>query len=206
LNNCAIASASNAFVLLPQKVSRNRFLADLWLDRCTVVADGNFVRLGPWPGREPGPDRPWLVSSNSSAFLDATPPPRAGGVRRSVLLRADEEAMAHGAVFWQGDRDAYELARFTASDRDQLTAERKRDVQHSWINFWGHYHIVNVTGPKPGDPKASGISLAVRRQPESIGPADLVVSVAQRNRTVGADSVRLGISAAANPSRPGRAN
>src|SRR5262249_34062120 len=71
MENCVVGSGRDTLVLRPQRVARDRFEADLWLDRCTIVAERSFVRLGPWPGSPAGPDRPWLVSTRGSAFLDA---------------------------------------------------------------------------------------------------------------------------------------
>src|SRR5262249_3300861 len=70
LNNCGVAAGSAAFLLRPEKVARSAFAADLRLERCTVLAERDFVRLGPWPGADPGPDRPWLITSHACAFLD----------------------------------------------------------------------------------------------------------------------------------------
>src|SRR5262249_49760035 len=90
LENCAIASGRDAFVLRPQDVSRHAFLADLWLDRCTIASEQNFIHLGPSLREEPGPDRPWLVSTRQCAFFDAYD--RGDTPRSGVLLRADDAA------------------------------------------------------------------------------------------------------------------
>ena len=58
----------------------------------------------------PGPDRPWLITSDHNAFLGTYD----RRVSETVLLRADEEAMAQGTVFWQGTGDAVEVDAFTA--------------------------------------------------------------------------------------------
>src|SRR5262249_4209384 len=68
LSQSAVASGASAIELIPSKVARHRFEANLFLDHCTMTSERSIVRLGPWPGRAPGPDRPWLVTSRSCAF------------------------------------------------------------------------------------------------------------------------------------------
>ena len=51
---CAIAGAANAVELLPSPVSRQRFEADLVMDRCTMTSEHSVIRLGPWPVRRRG--------------------------------------------------------------------------------------------------------------------------------------------------------
>ena len=50
LTQCAIAAGTNAVELLPSRVSRQRFEADLVMDRCTMTSERSVIRLGPWPG------------------------------------------------------------------------------------------------------------------------------------------------------------
>ena len=44
-----------------------------------------------------------------------------------MLLRVDEEAMAHGTIFWQGSGDAAEVDAFTAAVDEPLLG-RSRDI------------------------------------------------------------------------------
>ena len=76
LTQCAIAAGTSAVELLPSRVSRQRFEADLVMDHCTMTSEHSIIRLGPWPGLPPGPDRPWLITSQNCAFL--------GGVRSEI--------------------------------------------------------------------------------------------------------------------------
>jgi serine/threonine-protein kinase len=203
LDNCAVASGLSAFVLLPQAVSRKRFAADLWLDRCNVLTDGDVVRVGPWRGKEPGPDRPWLMSTSQSAFLSAHAGTRTS--RQAVLLRIDPAALAQGTAFWQADRDAFDVAHFLTGDGASALADRKTDTQRDWIDFWGRSHALNVWGPSRTDPGASGISLAKRPQSGAMTPANFAINkVAGRARYAGADLSRLGIVPPAPPPRGGR--
>ncbi len=202
LANCAIASGSDALVLLPQRVRSDRFEADLWLDQCTIAAEQNFVRLGPWPGANIGPDRPWLVSSHACAFLDAYD---RGRVPTSVvLLRVDVRAMALGALFWQSEGDAYQITHFVSGDDSTPQPTSFPDIRRLWVDLWGPSHILLPTGPgtpngpearflvdrlKPGEVKADDLALDPSDPPKSNGSA------------VGADLTRMGITLPASTRR-----
>jgi serine/threonine-protein kinase len=211
LNNCAIASRSDAIVLLPQAVRRDRFEADLWLDRCTVVAERSFVRLGPWPGSGAGPDRPWLVSTSRCAWLDAFD--RGSEPRRAAVVRVEEEALAGDALLWQGDGDAFDVAHFTASgDGNPPATVGGPDVRRHWVEFWGRSHIAaTVTGPtiRAGSASGAPIRLAVHRiKAATAAPGDLGLDPAyppgRKSLDVGADLARLGLAPPSRPSQPDR--
>ncbi len=95
LSNCAMAVGGTAFDLRPARVARSRFDAGLWIDRCTVTAEGSFINLGAWLGPKPGPDRPWLVVSNDKRVLANYE--RSSVATESILLRAeaDSQRMEH---------------------------------------------------------------------------------------------------------------
>jgi serine/threonine-protein kinase len=164
-----MASSTDAIDLIPARVARERFEADLVLDRCTLTAEANVIRLGPWPGRGRCPDRPWLISSNHCAFLGTYD----RRVSETVLLRADEEAMAHGTVFWQGTGDALEAEAFTAVGLEPPPS-RPRDVLYQWINFWGSNHMSDIRGPRAGSNQAS-VRLLERLKPGRVEPEDLIL-------------------------------
>ena len=131
----------DALTLLPRRVARHRFRADLWLDRCTLVAGRGAVALGPWPGEVPGPDRPWLVSTQGSAFLDGSNRiPREG-----ILLRVEPDAFARGLLFWQAVNDAYEVGRFVAGTDAPPAPIVRPDVRHQWVNLWAR--TISATCP-----------------------------------------------------------
>ncbi len=92
LTECAIAAGVTGVELLPSKVSRHRFEADLVMDHCTMTSERSIVRIGPWLGLPPGPDRPWLITSRNCAFLAMYD----RKTRETVLLRADADALAAG--------------------------------------------------------------------------------------------------------------
>ncbi|MGO9809217.1 MAG: hypothetical protein ACLP53_00185 [Isosphaeraceae bacterium] len=69
LSQSALAAGTDAIEMIPAPVARGRFDADLVLDHCTLASDPKIIRLGSWQGRDPGPDRPWLVTSSNCAFL-----------------------------------------------------------------------------------------------------------------------------------------
>ena len=59
------------------------------LDRCTLTSERTIVRVGPWPGLAPGPDRPWLITSRNCAFLGLS----GRSPRETLLLRCDAQAL-----------------------------------------------------------------------------------------------------------------
>jgi eukaryotic-like serine/threonine-protein kinase len=201
LSNCAIASAGDAIVLNPVARGPARFEADLWLDHCTIAAERGFVRLAPWVGQASGPDRPWLVSSQSCAYLAAF----ASKGKESVLLRADPESLAQGALFWEATGDALDVTHFTASASALPAPNVRPDVRQQWIQVWGSNHISNVTGPTASNPRASVRLVVDGLRLGQIKPADLALSPTYHpGRSfldVGADLGRLTICAGASQPR-----
>jgi hypothetical protein len=148
LSNTRVVSLNEgaAIGLRPSRVARSRFEADLSLDRCSIAAERSLIRLGPWTGADPGPDRPWLVSTNRCAFLEIAQP----GHRSAVLLRSVGDGLAHGGLSWQAKGDTYDLAHFTTSgDGPPRSVASRPDVKSQWVEFWDARHIENVVGPNP---------------------------------------------------------
>jgi serine/threonine-protein kinase len=199
LTQTAIAAGMDAIELLPADVARDRFDCDLVLERCTVACQSNIIRLGPWLGARPGPHRPWLISSKNSAFLGTYD----RRVSETVLLRADEEAMAGGTVFWQGMGDAAEVDAFTAPSSGSPSG-RFRDVVFHWVNFWGTNHMVDITGPRTASNQPS-VRLLERLKPGRIEPSDLILDPEYHpgrvQLAVGADLTRQGIIRRPGPGR-----
>lgn len=169
LSRCAVGARGDVFTIIPADVARDRFVADLKLDRCTVATAAAVVRASAWPGEPPGPDRPWLVSSSDTAYVDLserTP-------KESVLCRADAEAFAQGQIFWRQDRDAIEVQGFAAGGDGPLP-NRNRDVVSQWVDLWGTDHIREITGPRPGSSSPS-VRLLARPRPGRVAPEDLVL-------------------------------
>jgi serine/threonine protein kinase len=188
----ALAAGTDAIEMVPARVARGRFEADLVLDHCTLASEANIIRLGSWPGRDPGPDRPWLITSRSCAFLGSYD----RRVSETVLLRVDEMAMAHGTVFWQGGGDAIEVDAFTAAGAEPLPG-RTRDVGYQWVNFWGSNHQQEITGPRSGSNLPS-VRLWERLRPGRVEPSDLILDPVYHpgrpRLDVGADLARQGIA------------
>jgi eukaryotic-like serine/threonine-protein kinase len=179
---------------VPARVARSRFVADLIMDHCTLTSERSIVRLGPWPGAAPGPDRPWLINSQSCAFLAMYD----RRTRETVLLRADAEALAHGAISWQAINDAADVDSFTLAGQGQPPPTRSRDVRIQWTHFWGPSHIREVTGPR-GPGSVAGVRLWERLRPGQVEPEDLVLEPGYHpdrsaQATVGADLSRQGIT------------
>ena len=197
LFNSVIVSGQNAFVLTPSHVARSRFDSDLILSRCSLSAEHAFVKLGPWPGSDPGPDRPWLVSTQNSAFFGTFEKPEI----RSVLLQAEPGSLAHGTVFWQASGDAFEVPVFAAAGETPPgpggnPAARRHDVNQNWAALWGDVHFHNVIGPK-GPSGTPSTRLLARLRPGEIDPRDLIIDMnfppGRKHHEIGVDFATLGI-------------
>jgi serine/threonine-protein kinase len=190
LSQCAVAAGATAIELMPAKVARNRFDADLVLDHCTLASERTIIRMDGWPGLAPGPDRPWLITSRNCAFMSS----HGKASRETVLLRCDADALACGSVVWQANDDAAEVDGFVVVGEQSPPSNRARDVQTQWIQFWGRNHIGRVTGPRgPGSPP----SVRFRERPrpgQVLEPDDLVLDAAYHpdrpELTVGANLAR----------------
>jgi serine/threonine-protein kinase len=192
LSQCAVAAGGVAIDLLPSKVARHRFEADLCLNHCTVTSERSIIRFGPWRGRAPGPDRPWLVTSRNCAFLGLNERP----LRETVLLRTDADALACGTVFWQAEDDTADVDYFTAAGDGLPTSNRARDVQHRWVQFWGQTHMRHIDGPRgPGSPP--NLRFREKPGPGRVEPVNLILDPeyhpGRSQLTAGADLGRLGI-------------
>jgi eukaryotic-like serine/threonine-protein kinase len=168
LTECAIAAGDIGVDLLPSKVSRQRFEADLVMDHCTMTSERSIVRIGPWLGSQ-GPDRPWLITSRHCAFLAMYD----RKIRETVLLRADADALARGTVFWQAGDDAADVDFFTAAGEGAPSPSRTRDVQLQWVHFWGLSHMSgHMTGPR-GTGSTPSVQFRKKLRPGRIEPVDL---------------------------------
>ncbi len=169
LSQCAIAAGGPAIELKPAAVARTRFEADLVLEHCTLTSLRTIVQADSWPGNAPGPNRPWLITSRHCAFMSATG-------RSTVLLRGEGDALANGSVFWQADDDANEVDWFISASDAPPAANRPRDVQQQWVQFWGRNHMGRVTGPRGSGSKPTVRFLERRRRTDQeIEPADLML-------------------------------
>ena len=206
LDHCLVNVGSIAFDLRPQGVRRDRFEADLWLDRCTIASERDVVRLGPWPGEAPGPDRPWLVSSRESAFIDAYDRPVQDDV--SVLLRVDAQAMGQGTVAWQSSGDVYDWTHFALAGGGPPPANTRPDVQHQWVDLWGRNHVSNASGPGLNGVKPRVRAVIGRIHLGGVRPGDFALenvraADAKKPVSVGADFGALGINpSTSNQPRP----
>jgi serine/threonine-protein kinase len=196
-------AGGTAIELLPAKVARHRFEADLHLDHCTITSERSMVGMGPWLGLAPGPDRPWLITSRDCAFLALS----GRTTRETLLLRCDADALANGTVFWQASGDAVEVDCFI-NVRDGLpTPNRSRDVQAQWVQFWGRTHMSRLMGPRgPGSPPS--VRFRDKLRSGHVAAADLILDPAyhpdRSELTVGADLSRQGIFPMASTARQGR--
>jgi serine/threonine-protein kinase len=144
LENCLIISGGPAATLNPSKVPRDRFEADLILERCTIATDRTAIQLGAWPGDPAGPVRPWLLATRQCVF------PRVQRDATGALLVVDPEAFARGTLFWQAVGDFYEIARFVAGAGPAPGgAPVSADVKRQWVDLWGPNHVRGVRGPDP---------------------------------------------------------
>ena len=190
LEQCALASGTVGVSLSPLPTRRDRFEADLWLDRCTVAAASAFLQVGPWPGLAPGPERPWLISSTKSVFIDDWDRP---GGRQSTVLRVLDEGFYQGLVLWQAAGDAYDVGHFAAAgDGPPLALAGGVDVRRQWVELWGKSHVTGVTGPGKSGP-GPGVRLVIGKlKPAKVEPGDLALDPKERRGSeIGADYRRL---------------
>ncbi len=167
LSNCAVAALDAALVLKPQPVSHARFQADLRLDHCTLAAQKAFLQLGAWTGNAAGPDRPWLVATRNTAFLDIFDRGK-NSPQRAVLLLSDEQGLRRGALLWQSRDDGYEVARFLAfGSAPSTTPAPRADIERDWVTFWGRAHVSRYDGP------GHVLALKPKTKPPSLKPSDI---------------------------------
>lgn len=205
LSNCGIVSGSNALVLIPQPVRRDRFDADLVLDRCTIAAFENLVVLKGWTGLPPGPDRPWVLKSSDCLFSDAFQ--RAGQSQsRGVLLRTQVDGLAKGVLAWESSRDVYDLTLFTAGGDAKPLSVSRSDVRRAWVDLWGPRHIETPSGFTPGGTIPAARFLVDRLKPLELEPGDLALDPSyprgRKSMDVGADLAKMGIAPTATKFRP----
>ncbi|MFO0960154.1 MAG: hypothetical protein U0800_22405 [Isosphaeraceae bacterium] len=195
LTNCAIACEGTAFTLRPEAVRRDRFEADLLLERCTVAAERAVVGPAKWTGARPGPDRPWLIWSRKNAFLDIFQRGNANAPRTGSMVRTgDPESLALGAFAWQSIGDAYEMTNDVVATAGPPPAP-KGDFLPRWQRFWGPIHVLNAIARAKAD-KQPVVRLGTARiRPGELNPAEWNVLAPPQ---VGADLTRLGIT----PGRP----
>ncbi len=196
LSNCAIAAGGTAIALRPEDVRRDRFEADLRLDRCTIASEQALVSVGAWPGLAPGPDRPWVVSSQASVFLDTYD--RGGSPSPSVLLRSDPAGLSQGVLIWESSGDVFDVAHFTAGGDAPPPSVSRPDVQRQWVDLWGPTHVKDASGPRPGGPGPAARLLRSRLKLGNVEPGDLALDPdyppGRKALQVGADLGKMGLS------------
>ncbi len=196
LEGCAVAAGRAGFVLRPGEVARAGLAADLILDHCTIVAERDVVEVGPWENPNGPPSRPWVVSSRGCVILD--PFVREGGRSTAALLRADEEVLAQGVVFWQSEEDVYGLTRCLAVGTQDPIAVSSGNVIRVWEEFWGWSHVERPVAAKglvklardplePGDFQADDLRL---------------IAASGGEPGVGADGEKLGLAKSTGTRRP----
>jgi serine/threonine-protein kinase len=194
MSGCAVASDETAIQLDPTRVARDAFAADLWLDRCTVVAARSIIGLGPWRGVMAGPDAPWLLNSRGCVFVTLSD----ARARDAALLRVDADSYAGGSLFWQADGDAYDVDRMVAAGEAPPAPTRPGEL-NPWFPFWaGHHATRTVIGPHATSPR-----LRRRPRPGRIEPTDLILEPAPAGQraAAGADLREIGIGARPNAMR-----
>jgi len=201
LTHCALAAGEAVLSLRPGEVRRDRFEADVQIDRSTLVAARAVVRLANWPGADPGPDRPWLISTRRTAFFDAAPRAR----RAAAMLEADPMALSRATLTWQGDGDAYEMVRFAAAPGSTPPETLKPDVRRQWVDLWGPRHIRNASGPSPSR-IGPGLRLLVEQvATDRATPGDFLIDPAsaadRRGLAIGVDLARFDVGRTLAPNR-----
>jgi serine/threonine-protein kinase len=201
LGQCVVSAGGIAITVTPDRVARYRLDADLWLDHCSIASESSIVALGAWPGAQPGPDRPWLVTSHRCAFFGVYQRPS----NQSVLLHVDPESFAHGSLFWQSTGDALEVPVLAAAMASPIRPGRRPDDVRQWLELWGPDHVRAVRGLRSPHGTPSTRTVA-RLRPGRVEPGDLVLdrrypADSPPPSDLGADFARLGIT---TPNRPSR--
>ncbi len=201
LSQCLVAAGGRAFALRPSPVARARFDAGLGLDRCTVASERTFVEVDRWPGSPPGPDRPWLVSTDYCAFLASYD----RGAQDSVLLRVAPDSLGRGVLAWEAHEDAFDVVHFTARADAPPPPARRPDLRHQWVELWGEGHMRGVTGPGAAGGPPSVRFLERLKAGGDIQPGDLALDrdhhPGRAALDVGADLDRLKIKPTHPPRR-----
>ena len=168
LEQSTLVAGAALFQLNAEPVASRHFEADLQLARCTIVAERDVVRFGPWTGNGSGPARPWVLATRGCVFFDSFD--RGPAPSTTVLLRSNAEALAGGALVWQSNRDAYAVSQFvTTGDIDHAPTSFP-DLRRDWVNFWGDGHVL-----QPLEAKGLVKLGRERLRPGVVEPKDVVV-------------------------------
>ena len=119
---------------------------------------------GLWPGLRAGAGPPL---ADHFAELRLSEPERPDGPRDGVARDATATRWRTARVFWQADDDAAEVDWFISVGDAPPPANRSRDVQQQWVQFWGRNHMGRVTGPR-----GSGSQPSVRFRDRGARPGD----------------------------------
>ena len=187
LDNCLIISGGPAFTLLPRDVARDKFEADLVMDRCTIAVDKTSVLLGPLAGDPTRPTRPWLVWTRRCAF----PRTQQAGAP-GALLQVDADAMARGVLFWQSTSDYYDSHRFLASTGPLPANPPVTDIKKQWLDIWGGEHTKGDRGPTVTSKEAVLRYRGERPKPGKVVPTALELDSSVKE--VGVDFKSLPLS------------
>ena len=185
-------SSETILDLTLSKVAKNRVLADLVLDHCSLSAEQGFVDFGPWLGARPGPDRPLVVSSLGCTFLGNFEK----GSKDSTILRSDPLGIASGAIFWQSSGDLFDVPNFTSAlggrPAGPPIVTKRLDIRWDWVELWGQNHAKNNSGPRGGVTPST--PLFAKLKPGDVEPGDLYLNSNGKNAPeVGANLAKLGI-------------
>jgi serine/threonine-protein kinase len=147
ITNSVIVSQGEgaAFGLRPQAVAKSRFEADLLMDHSTIAAEKTIFAIGPWLGKSPGPERPWVITGSNNAYIGLV---SKAGKHDATMVRSKGEAIGHNVVAFQSHSDGFDVTRFIETS-DQLAALKpgKLDIENVWVDYWGTPHMVNWLGP-----------------------------------------------------------
>ena len=187
-----LISSETILDLTLSKVAKNRVLADLVLDHCSLSAEQGFVDFGPWLGARPGPDRPLVVSSLGCTFLGNFEK----GSKDSTILRSDPLGIASGAIFWQSSGDLFDVPNFTSAlggrPAGPPIVTKRLDIRWDWVELWGQNHAKNNSGPRGGVTPST--PLFAKLKPGDVEPGDLYLNSNGKNAPeVGANLAKLGI-------------
>jgi serine/threonine-protein kinase len=204
LENALVIAGGAALEIAPPTESPERYAVELAVERSTLVAERDLVRL---VARKNAirPNRPLVIHSRQSMWSDSFdwgPTTPALG----VLFRTDPEAFARGALVWQSERDAYDVSRFILGGDAPPDPSRtiRPDVMTQWVDFWGPSHVTDAVGPTVREQNPPIRLKTGRLTPGRVDPSRLEVAQfaggTSRPVPIGADLARIGLSTA-NPTQ-----
>jgi hypothetical protein len=177
MQNCVVVSGTDAVRLDPGGGAGADAALPCVLERNTIAARGAVIRLG--DAAATGPVRPYVMQARANVFSAAF-----AARQKSRLLSVEDDALAHGRLIWQGDRNVYPKDGRLYVDRSGDPPSKPPQSHATWARLWGPRGdrqplVMDLSGQPtldPAHPKLTALDLppAVRSKIKGTPPgADL---------------------------------